>query len=144
MSALRWGTLVGIAFATAACFGYRRVESVPAPGARVRLVLVTASDIATVTAGGTRERHARILEVHGTISASAEDTVAVRLGELRSESGALRGVKGRTALVATTAIGRLEQRRFLAANTALAGVGAMTLSITAFLVVIIISLTRGF
>ena len=136
--------LLGVLLATGACVGYRRVDTAPAPGSHVRIVLATARDVTTVTSTGARETHAEVLEVSGTIEAASADTVAVRLGELRTASGAIGRLEGRTVLLPVAHIARIERRELQAGRTALAGIGLATLALAAFLIVIIGALTKGY
>lgn len=111
-SALRIA-LLGIVVATGACSGYRRAATVPEPGARVRIVLTTAQDVATVAALGARQVHPGVLEVSGTMQAAAADTLAVRLGDLHTAAGALPGLTGQTALIPAAAIASMERRQLV-------------------------------
>jgi hypothetical protein len=143
-STLRGIALTLVVLANAGCYGYRPVETAPAPGSRVRIVLTNATDVQSIAPPGSPLTHPGVLEVSGTIVASSTDTVAVRLGELRTATGSFPGVGGRTALLPVARIGRVEARRFQAANTALAGVGVATIAVGAFLIVLIVTLTTGF
>ena len=136
--------LLSVVMVTSACVGYRRVDTAPAPGSQVRIVLATALDVTAITSTGTRETHAEILEVSGTIEAASADTVAVRLGELRTATGAIANLAGQTALLPVAHIARIEQRELQAGRTALAGIGLATLAVAGFLIVIIVALTKGF
>ncbi len=139
------GRLVLLALLSAsACFGYKRVETAPRAGARVRIVLASATDVTTIATDGTRLTQLAVLEASGTIQAAAADTVVLRLGELRTAAGAVPGSERLSALLPTDRIARVEERKFEAGKTALAGVGAATLAIAAFLVIIIGALTQGY
>lgn len=123
------------------CFQYRPVGAPPS-GAAVRVVLTSAMEVTTVGMGGTRQVHAGVFEVSGTVAAAAADTLAITLGELRAATGVLPVAPGRTALVPTLAIARIEQRKFEAGRTALAGLGALTILTTVMIVLIIRALVQ--
>jgi hypothetical protein len=110
----------------------------------VRIVLATALEVTTVTSTGARDAHAEVLEVSGTIEAASADTVAVRLGELRTATGAIGSLEGQTVLLPVAHIARIERRELQAGRTALAGIGLATLALAGLVVVIIWSLTKGF
>jgi hypothetical protein len=146
MRAARRAVLLGAYGMLAGCFAYRPAPLSPAPGARVRIVLASAVEIATTQSGAdsARRSHPGVLEASGTVQAAAADTIALRLGELRTAQGAVPGVAGRVALVPTGQIAKIEEWRFQAGTTALVGFGAATLALTTFLVVVIVAMTRGF
>lgn len=129
-----------------ACYAYRPVALAPAPGARVRIVFTSAIVAATFQPGpdSTRQIHPGVLEASGTINAAARDTVALHLGELRTAAGAVPGVSGRVALLPTAQIARIEERRFQAGTTVLAGVGASALALTALVILLTVAITKGF
>lgn len=86
------GRLVLLALLSAsACFGYKRVETAPSAGVRVRIVLASATDVTTIDADGARLTQLAVLEASGTIQAAAADTIVLRLGELRTATGAVPG-----------------------------------------------------
>ena len=143
MRAMICTTFLGVVLATSACFAYRPVATAPRPGARVRIVLASATDVTTIAPAGVRRSQPGVLEVSGTIQAAAADTVAVRLSELRTADGAVPGVAEQIGLLPTAQIARIEQRQFQAGKTALVGVGVATIALASFLVVIIVALTQG-
>jgi hypothetical protein len=138
--------LLGALFTTGACFAYRPVALAPAPGAHVRIVFTSSIAVATFQLGpdSTRHVYSGVLEASGTIEAAATDTVALHLGELRTAAGAVPDVSGQVALLPSAQIARIEERRFQAGTTALAGIGAAALSLTALLVLLIAAITKGF
>jgi len=138
--------LLGVCFTASACFAYRPVALAPAPGSHVRIVFTSSSVVATFQPGpdSTRRAHSGVLEASGTIEAAASDTVALHLGELRTAAGSVPAVSGQVALLPTDQIARIEERRFQAGTTALAGVGAAALSLTALVVLVIVAITKGF
>jgi hypothetical protein len=140
------GLLLGAWLAVGACYAYRPAALVPAPGARVRIVFATATIVTTVATapGSTRHTYPGVLEASGTIQAAASDTVALRVDELRTATGSLRDAAGHVALLPTRQIARIEERRFQAGTTALAGVGVSTLALAAFIIVVTVALTQGF
>ena len=146
MRAARRAAALGAFGLLGACFAYRPASLAPAPGARVRVVLTSAVEVATAPAGADSagRTYAGVLEASGTVQAAASDTIALRLGELRTVAGAVPGVEGRVALVPTGRIAKIEEWRFQPGTTALVGVGAATLALTTFLVVVIVAITRGF
>lgn len=138
--------LLGTWLTTGACYAYRPVALAPAPGSSVRIVFTSAIEVTTLKPGpdSTRRTVTGVLEASGTIQAAASDTIALRLGELRTAVGPVSGVFDQVAMLPTAQIARLEERRFQAGTTALAGAGALTLAAAAFIVVIIAAITRGF
>ncbi|HEX9563333.1 MAG TPA: hypothetical protein VF981_05150 [Gemmatimonadaceae bacterium] len=128
----------------AACYAYRPVATAPSPGSTVRIVLASATAVTTIESSGTRRLHPDVLEASGTVQAAAADTMAVRLGALRTATGAIPQLSGQIALLPTNRVARIEVRRFQAGTTALAGVALATIAVAGFLVVIIAALTRGF
>lgn len=138
--------LLGVSFTASGCVAYRPVALAPAPGAHVRIVFTSSIVVATFQPGpdSTRRAHAGVLEASGTIEAAASDTVALHLGELRTAAGPVPDVSGHVALLPSAQIARIEERRFQAGTTALAGVGAATLSLTALVVLLIVAITKGF
>jgi hypothetical protein len=136
--------LLLVASASTACYAYRTTAVAPITGTRVRIVLSSAAPIAAMTPGREESRHvvAGVLEVRGQVEAGAADTLVVRLGELRTAAGAT-DVSDQVALVPTSLIARIDERRFQAGTTLLAGTGLAMLAMTAFLVVIVATLTRA-
>ena len=132
--------------ATGACFAYRRTALAPEPGSRVRIVFTTA--VGVMTRAGGREETDRVypdvLEASGAIQAAAGDTIALRLGELRTAVGPIPNLSDQIAMLPTAQIARIEQRRFQAGTTILAGVGAFALAATAYVIVLIVAMMRGF
>jgi hypothetical protein len=112
----------------------------------VRIVFTSAIIVTTVLPGpdSTRGAHPGVLEASGTIEAAASDTVALRLGELRTAVGALPNVVGQVALLPTAQIARIEERRFQAGTTALAGLGLSTIALGAYIIILIAAITKGF
>jgi hypothetical protein len=102
--------------------------------------------VTTVPPGpdSTRRTYPGVLEASGTMQAAAGDTIALRLGELRTVGGALPGLSGQIALLPTTQIARIEVRRFQAGTTALAGIGVSTLALATFVILLTVALTKGF
>jgi hypothetical protein len=64
--------------------------------------------------------------------------------ELRTAAGAIGDAAGQVALLPTRQIARIEERRFQAGTTALAGVGASTLALAAFIIAVTVAITKGF
>ena len=85
-----------------------------------------------------------VLEASGTIQAAAGDTVALLLGELHTAGGSLPNVSDQIALLPAAQIARIEQRRFQAGTTILAGVGAFALAATTYVLLLIVAITNGF
>jgi hypothetical protein len=135
---------LAVLLSTGACYAYRPVETAPPPGSRVRVMLASATDVTTIAPDGTRQPHPGVLEASGTVEAAAADTVAVRLGELRTAAGAVPRVEAHVALLPTDRIAGIEHRRFQAGATALSGLGLVTLAAAGVLLVIILTLTQGF
>lgn len=138
--------LLGAWVTTSACYAYHPVALAPTPGSRVRIVFTSSTVVATWQPGpdSTRHTYPGVLEASGTIQAAASDTVALRLGELRTAAGLVASVSDQVAMLPTAHIARIEERRFQAGTTALAGGAALALAATAFVVVIIVAITRGF
>lgn len=111
--------------ATTGCFAYRPTPLAPAPGAKVRIVLKSPMTIATAadTALRSRRSYERVCEATGTVTAVAGDTIALRLGELRTPAGSIPGVTRQVALLPTASITSIQERRFEAGQTFLAGLG---------------------
>lgn len=138
--------LFGAWLTTSACYAYRPVALAPTPGSRVRIVFKSSIVVTTWHPGSdsTRHTHPGVLEASGTIQAAAGDTIALRLGELRTAAGPVPSISDQVAMLPTAQIARLEERRFQAGTTALAGGAALALAATTFLVVIIVAITHGF
>jgi hypothetical protein len=130
---------------TAACFAYRPAAPTPQPGARVRVVFATAIAVTTHAGGqeGAHRMYPGVLEASGTIQAAASDTLALRLGELRTAAGPIPNVSDQVAMLPTAQIARMEQRRFQAGSTILMGVGVVVVAATASILVLIVALTRA-
>jgi hypothetical protein len=138
-------TLLGISIAAGACYAYRPVPVAPAAGSRVRIVLTSVA-LVTVMAPGredTRRTIPGVLEATGRLEAAASDTVALRLGELRTAAGAVPDVADQVALVPTAQIARIEERRFQAGTTLLAGAGLSLVVFSAFIVLLIVVVVRS-
>lgn len=133
--------LLVLLLAGPACYRHLSVGTSPAPGADVRVVLVSSMEIVTVGTAGARTTHVGVLEASGRVSAAAGDTLALRLGELRGVTRVIVADQGETALLPVSAIARVEQRRFSAGNTVVAGLGVVTLLTAAALLLIIRALT---
>lgn len=138
-------TLLGAWLTTSACYAYRPIAQAPIPGSRVRIVFTSSTVITTLQLGADslRPTHPGVLEASGTIQAAANDTVALRLGELRTAAGSLPNVSGQIALLPTAQIARIEERRFQAGATILAGVGVSALALTAYIILLTVALTKG-
>lgn len=137
-------TLWGAWLACGACYAYRPAAVVPAPGAHVRIIFFTATVVTTAGPDSTRHTYAGVFEASGTITAAASDTVALHVDELRTAAGAIGDAAGQVALLPTRQIARIEERRFQAGTTALAGVGASTLALAAFIIAVTVAITKGF
>lgn len=128
------------------CYAYRQVPTTPVPTSQVRVVLRTARTLSTVPLppDTVRRTYGGILEAGGVIQAAAGDSLSLRLGELRSATGPVEAVDGQVVMIATADIERLEERRFQAGGTALAGLGAAAVAMTVFFVVTIAAIIRSF
>jgi len=138
---------LGAWFATTACYAYRPVALAPTPGSQVRIMFTSAIVVTTLGRGrpdSTRRTHPGVLEASGTIEAAASDTVALQLGELRTAVGSVPNVVGQVALVPTAQIARMEERRFQAGTTILAGVGVSALALAAYIILLIADITKQF
>ncbi len=138
--------LLGAWLTTTACYAYRPVALAPTPGSRVRIVFTSAIVVTTLQLGpdSTRRTHPGVLEASGTIQAAASDTVALHLGDLRTAAGSVPDVVGQIALLPTAQIARIEERRFQAGTTILAGAGLSTLALATYIILLIVALTKGF
>lgn len=140
-------TVLVLAVCTAVgCYAYRPVAVVPAPRARVRVVFTSALALTTLPSGpdSTSHTYPGVLEARGIIRAAAGDSVALLLDEVRTAQGSVANVAGQIALLPTAQIARIEERRFQAGTTALAGVGAAALALAAYIAVIIATITMSF
>jgi hypothetical protein len=137
--------LLAAVLTSGACYRYRPVAPPPAPGARVRVVFRNPLDVATLELGRdtTRRIHPGIFEASGTIEAATADTVALLLGQLRTRAGPLPSPSGEVALLPTSQIARIEERRFQPGTTLVAGVGAAALALTAYVVIAIVAITKA-
>ena len=137
--------LLGAMIAAGACFAYRPVAVAPTAGSRVRIVLRSATAVAAFAPGreDSRRSYPGVLEASGRIEAAAGDTVAVRLGELRTAAGAVPDVSDQVALLPAAEISRIEQRRFQAGTTLLAGVGLSALAFAAYVMLLVVVLTKA-
>ena len=140
------GVLLGALISASACYAYRTVAVAPAAGSRVRIVLASETTVATSEPGrdDVRRSHDGVLEAGGRILAASGDTIAVRLGELRTADGAVPDLTDHVALLPTSRIARIEQRRFQAGTTLLTGVGLSTLALGAFMILVIGTMFKGF
>jgi hypothetical protein len=142
-----WRTALLLAvFTVGGCYAYRPVALAPAPQSRVRIVFTSALVLSTLPFGqdSTRHTYSGVLEASGTIRAAAGDSVALLLDEVRTAHGSVINVAGQTALLPTAQIARIEERRFQAGTTALAGLGAAALALAAYILVIIAAITKSF
>lgn len=137
--------LVGVLFLAAGCYGYRPVNLVPSPGASVRLVLVGATRIAVQPAASesVRARYDQVLEVSGTVEATSRDTVAIRLGELRTAAGPIAGSAHGVALVPLDRVSRVTERHLQAGRTLVGGAGVLLLATTVLVVVLIVTVAKA-
>jgi len=138
--------LLGALLTTGACYAYRPASLTPTPGSRVRIVLAGATEVATLQPGteGKRLAHAGVLEASGTIEAAAADTIALRLGQLRTAEGSLPDMAGRIALIPTDHVAGVRERRFQAGTTLLGGLGLSLLALGAYIVLLVVAITKGF
>ena len=145
-AALRETVLLLAVCTAVGCYAYRRVALAPAPRARVRVVFTSALVVTTMPSGpdSTRHTYPGVLEARGTIRAAAGDSVALLLDEVRTALGSVTSVAGQTALVPTAQIARIEERRFQAGTTALAGLGAAALALAVYVTIVIATITKGF
>ncbi len=129
---------------TGACFAYRPVAPAPTPGGEERIVLRTAVAVATVVDGGdgARRSYPDVMEVRGTVR-GVGDTLAIRLGELRTAAGPVPGVSGRIALLPATSIAEIRERRVQVGRTLLA-VGGVALLIAAFVTAMQVSVMTSY
>ena len=134
-----------LALGTFGCYGYRVAQLTPAPGTRVRVVLVAASSLAVRTAGaeGPRTLHANVLEATGTVVAASRDTIVLRLGELYTTDGAVGGLGDLLALVPVDHIAQVTERHFQAGRTALGGAGLLLLATGTLIVVLVVTIVKA-
>ena len=137
--------LLGSLLAAGACYAYRPASLAPTPGSRVRIVLAGATEITSLSPGmeGKRLAHAGVLEASGTIEAASGDTIALRLGQLRTAEGSLPGMAGRIALIPTVHVAGVRERRFQAGTTLLGGLGLSLLALSAYIVLLVVAITKG-
>jgi len=128
--------------ACGACYAYRPAPVAPAAGARVRLVLTAAAQIVVMAPGRAETRRSipDVLEATGVMEASSADTVVLRLGELRTAAGAAADVAADVALIPASLISRIEERRFQAGTTLLAGAGFALIAMGVLMTVLIVSI----
>ena len=143
--ALQRALLVAL-IAAGACYAYRPTGLAPEPGSQVRVVFTTAMTVTTHPLDGAvpELEYPGVLEADGFVAAAASDTLALRLGHLRTAAGPLPQGSGQVAMLPTARIARVEQRRFQAGATMFTGIGLLALATTAFLVVTIAAITRSF
>ncbi len=134
-----------VALISGACYAYRSTPVAPAAGARVRIVLVSAEPITVLPAGSGESRRIvqGVVEVRGRMEAAGADTAVVRLGELRTAEGTVAVPEGLVALVPAAVISRIEERRFQAGTTLLAGTGFAMVALGTFIVLLIVTLTKA-
>jgi hypothetical protein len=137
--------LLAALITTEGCFAYRPAPLTPEPGSRVRVVFTTAMAVTTNAADGDNSQrvYPGVLEAGGTVQAVGGDTLALRLGELRTAAGPVPGVSGRIALLPTGQIARIEQRRLMAGSTILLAAGVSILALTTLVVLLIVAVTRS-
>ncbi len=135
--------LVALVLVAAACFTYRPAAAPPAPGAHVRIVLRPGAAVETVPDGGdgARRSYPDVVEVHGTVR-SAGDTLAIRLGELSTATGAVPGESGRIALVPADAVAAHRERKLQLGRTLLL-VGGLALLIETIAIALVVSIPPG-
>jgi hypothetical protein len=146
MHAVPRKALLAAAITTQACYAYRPAELTPEPGSRVRVVFTTAIAVTTYAGGRdtAQQVYPGVLEASGAIQAAASDTIALRLGELRTAAGPVPNVSDQVAMLPTAQVAHIEQRRFQAGATVLVGVGVLAVAATTYIVVIIAAITRAF
>jgi hypothetical protein len=129
-----------------ACFVYRPVTLAPEPGSQVRVIFITALSVITYAGsqGSVRRVHPGVLEASGAIQAVAGDTIALRLGELRTAAGAIPNISDQVALLPSARIGHIEQRRFQAATSLLVSLGALPVATTTLVVLLIADVVHAF
>ena len=143
MSRVRF--LLGVLIVTG-CYAYRPVAQPPPPESRVRIVFTTAITVTTTATAADSARHTYpgVLEASGVIQGAAADTVALRLGALRTAAGSIPHVSGLVALLPTAQIGHIEQRRFQAGTTLLTGLGLSAIALATFVILVIATMFKGF
>lgn len=146
MRAIIPAAFVGALLTNGACYRYRPLVLPPAPGAQVRMVFRAPLEVTTLQLGPdtTRQTHPGVFEASGRIKAATTDTIALLLGELRTSAGPLAAVAGQVALLPTSQIARIEERRFQAGTTLLAGAGAATIALTVYVFILIVTITKAF
>ncbi len=137
---------LGSAAVTGACYAYRQTALAPVSGAQVRLVLTSPAGVIAMTPGRDETRHIvpGVFEASGRLEAGAGDTLVLRLGVLRTAAGVAPKVEGQVALIATAQIARIEERRFQAGTTLLAGAGFAMLAFGTFMVLVLTTIFRNF
>ena len=137
--------LVG-AWITAGCYAYRPVAQTPMPDAHVRVVFTSATSVTTVGLAGDTGQHTYdgVLEAGGVIQAASADTIALRLGELRTAAASIPSVANHVALLPTARVARIEQKRFQAGTTVLVSVAVSVLALTAYVVLLTAAIFKGF
>lgn len=138
--------LCGAGLAAGGCFAYRPVSVAPAPGASVRVIFSGTAEVTTVGQAPDTARHVHwgVLEASGTMQAAGADTIALRLGELRTSAGPVAGESGRVALLPAAQVARIEVRKFQPVTTILTAGGVAAVALSAFLVVVLAAMIRGF
>jgi hypothetical protein len=138
--------LLLVAWITTGCYAYRPVVQAPVPNTHVRVVFTSAFTVATVglASDTVRQTYDGVLEASGHIQAAAADTIALRLGELRTATATIPSVSDRIALLPTARVARIEEKRFQAGTTVLVGLGASLLVLTAYIAVVTAAIFKGF
>lgn len=134
-----------LSVALAGCYGYRPARVAPEPGTRVRLVFIAATTIrlSPATAEDPPGLYENVLEASGVIEATSRDTIALRLGELRSADGPIAVRAHAVALVPVDRVARVSERHLAAGRTALGGAGMLLLAMTTLIVLLIITVTKA-
>lgn len=141
---VRRALTVLLAAPCAGCFGYRPSSLTPAPGATARIVLRSPRTIPVAAGPGEQRRaYAQVLEARGTIVAVSGDTIALRLGELRTETGGIPSVSRDVVLLPAEAIDVVEVRHFQLGRTLGVGLGISVLAFTVLVVALIVTLTKA-
>jgi len=132
--------LAAVLAAAPGCYAYRPAPPTPNPDATVRIVLVGPSTLTTLSPA---VKHEAVLEAAGRVTAVGGDTLAIRLGELRTGAGVIPGLSGQVALIPRNAILSIQERRFQGGLTFLAGLGALGIAATILTVVLIGAIIRA-
>jgi hypothetical protein len=85
-----------------------------------------------------------VLEAGGVIQAASADTIALRLGELRTATASIPGVANQIALLPIARVARIEQKRFQPGTTVLVSVAVSVLALTAYIVLLTAAIFKGF